>query len=129
MLHVPLPTAVTLPSLSTVHTSLSLVVHAQSLLSAFSGRHVALSQNTVPLRTSISLVLSTTDVTGCFTYILHIAVRSLPSIVLQRIVAKPTPVALTRPLVSTVHTEVSDDSHDTVLCDALRGRTSAVILN
>ena len=125
---VPAPVAVTLPSLSTLHTFSSRLSHVTSLLSAFSGRHVALSQNTCPFLTVISVVLRTIDVTGCLTYILHIAVTP-PSSDLQSIVALPVPTASTRPLESTIHTLVLDDSQLTVLFVAVIGRTSAVILN
>ena len=125
---VPAPVAVTFPSLSTVQTSLSRLSHDTILLSAFSGRHVALSQNTCPFLTVISVVLRTIDVTGCLTYILHMAVTP-PSKDLQRIVALPVPTASTSPLESTIQTFVLDDSQLTVLLVAVRGRTSAVILN
>ena len=125
---VPAPVAVTLPSLSTVHTLSSRLSQLIILLSAFSGRHVALSQNTCPFLTVISVVLRTIDVTGCLTYILHIAVTP-PSSDLQSIVALPVPTASTRPLESTIHTLVLDDSQLTVLFVAVIGRTSAVILN
>ena len=59
---------------------------------------------------------------------LHIAVK-LPSSDLQRIVQLPVPTASTRPLESTIHTFVLEDSHKTVLSDAVTGNTSAVILN
>ena len=89
---------------------------------------MALSQNTCPFLTVMSVVLRTIDVTGCLTYILHIAVTP-PSSDLQSIVALPVPTASTRPLESTIHTLVLDDSQLTVLFVAVIGRTSAVILN
>ena len=52
-----------------------------------------------------------------------------PSKDLQRIVALPVPTASTSPLESTIQTFVLDDSQLTVLLVAVRGRTSAVILN
>ena len=45
------------------------------------------------------------------------------------IISIPVPTASTRPLESTIHTLVLDDSQLTVLFVAVIGRTSAVILN
>jgi hypothetical protein len=123
----PAEMAVTTPVLLTVATSGSLLVHVTLVL-------VALAGCTVATRVRVSLMpkvantrLRVTPVTGTRTVMVQVAVR-LPSCVVAVMMAVPSALAVTTPLV-TVATVVLLLVHVTVLFDAVSGKTVGVSVN
>ena len=121
----PAFTAVTLPSPSTVATSVLSELHATFRLSALSGFTVAVSVSVSPsvnVSSALSRVTSVTFTALAFTVTAQ--VPDLPSAVAVT-VAVPGLRPWTVPALSTVATLRSDDDHATALSDAASGETLA----
>ena len=113
MFAVPLPIPVTLPFASTVATFLSDELQVMFLLSAFSGRTVAVSVSVSPLWRVSSFLLSFTEPAGSVTSTSHCALKP-PSSVVTVITALPLLIPETVPLFTTA-TASSDELHVTFL--------------
>ena len=95
---------------------------------------VAVDGVTVAVRVTVSFALSDAvvlfnviPVTGVSTTVtLHVALRLLPSAVVAVMVAVPTALAVTTPVLDTVATEVLELLHITLLLVAVDGVTVAV---
>ena len=123
----PGPTAVTLPSASTVATASAELVQVTFGFEALFGATVAVSCSvSVPPIVRVSSVLSSVmPVTGWITVMTHVAVN-LPSSVSAVIVAVPGPAAVTLPSASTVATASAELVQVTFGFEALFGATVAV---
>ena len=122
---VPDATAVTFPEVETVATLVLLLLQVTFLFVALLGATVAVSVS-VAFGANVSVVLfRLTPVTGTVTVTEHVAVL-LPSAVVTVIVAVPAAMAVTKPDVETVATDVLLLFQVTFLFVALEGETVAV---
>lgn len=123
---VPLPVAVTVPSLITVATDVLDEDQVRFLLLVVDGETVAIKTELFPVCNASVVLFKVILLTRVVTVTVQLAFFPLPSVADTVIVASPLPLAVTTPLVLTVATDVSDDVHVRALLLAVDGKTVAV---
>ena len=121
---VPTDTAVTFPCASTVAIAGLLLDHVTFWLVALAGAMVAIRVSLSPMGNVVDVLFSVTPVTDCVTVTVAVAIRA-PSSVVTVMVAVPGAAAVTRPLASTVATDVLSLRHVTFWLVALAGAMMA----
>jgi hypothetical protein len=117
---------VTNPVLLTVAASVFDELQVTDLLVASAGRTVSVSCCKPPVVIVAVVGLTLTDVTAIGVTVISLVAVKPPSTVVTVIVAEPTPTAVTRPVVLTVATKISDELQVTDLSVAPDGSTVSV---
>lgn len=128
MTAVPIPTVVILPLELTTTAFVFEEVHSSGLEAAEAGETVALNEPDFPIGQVILLVLSLRLFAEfeSYTNTLQVAIRLLPSVVLQVIIAFPDDTEVSLPFESTVATDGFDDDQESFFIIASEGEMVAL---